>query len=110
MQLIHVSGHETAWAERFDAPLNEVFAIQDEITATVAGKLAVRIDDTRLEQARGRSSEKSLLPHPRPHQRQGRRHTFPRRKPESVSFTVVSRSVLLVFLPWASANSEGFEL
>ena len=35
-----------------------MFAIQDDITATVAGKLAVRIDDTRLEKARGRSTDK----------------------------------------------------
>ena len=42
VQLIRVYGQETVWAERFDAPLEEVFAIQDEITATLAGKLAVR--------------------------------------------------------------------
>ncbi len=58
VQLIRVDGRETVWAERFDAPLNQVFAIQDEITATVAGKLAVRIDNTRLEKARGRSTDK----------------------------------------------------
>jgi len=58
VQLIRVAGHETVWAERFDAPLNEVFAIQDEITATVAGKLAVRLDDARLERARHRLPDK----------------------------------------------------
>jgi len=58
VQLIRTDGHETVWADRFDAPLIEVFAIQDEITATVAGKLAARIDDARLERARSRSPDK----------------------------------------------------
>ncbi len=31
VQLIRVDGHETVWAERFDARLNEVFAIQDDL-------------------------------------------------------------------------------
>lgn len=61
VQLILTDGRETVWAERFDAPLNKVFAIQDEITATVAGKLAVRLDDAQLERARGRSPEELPL-------------------------------------------------
>ena len=57
VQLIRVDGRETLWAERFDAPLERVFAVQDEIAATVAGKLAVRIDDTRLDNAKRQSIE-----------------------------------------------------
>ena len=57
VQLVRVADHATVWAERFDAPLHAVFAIQDEITATVAGKLAVRIDDARLQRTRGRSPD-----------------------------------------------------
>lgn len=52
VQLIRVDGRETLWAERFDAPLEQVFSIQDEISSTVAGKLAIHIDDTRLEIAK----------------------------------------------------------
>ena len=33
VQLIRVQGRETVWAERFDAPLEKVFDIQDEIAA-----------------------------------------------------------------------------
>jgi TolB-like protein/tetratricopeptide (TPR) repeat protein len=51
-QLIRVEDWQTTWAESFDASLDEVFSIQDEITATVAGKLAVHIDDARLARAR----------------------------------------------------------
>ena len=58
VQLIRVQGRETVWAERFDAPLEEVFDIQDEIAATVAGRLAVHVDEATLEGARRQSVEK----------------------------------------------------
>ncbi|MHC4136935.1 MAG: tetratricopeptide repeat protein [Planctomycetota bacterium] len=51
-QLIRTEDRQTVWADRFDAALDDVFAVQDEITATVAGKLAVHIDDAQLERAR----------------------------------------------------------
>ena len=51
-QLIRASDRQTVWAERFDVLLDEVFAVQDEITATVAGKLAVQLDDAQLAQVR----------------------------------------------------------
>jgi TolB-like protein/tetratricopeptide (TPR) repeat protein len=57
VQLIRVEGQQTMWAERLDAPLEQVFDLQDEIAATVAGKLAVQIDDTRLEFAKRQSTE-----------------------------------------------------
>ena len=54
VQLIRVQGRETVWAGRFDAPLEQVFDIQDEIAATVAGRLAVHVDEVKLEGSRGR--------------------------------------------------------
>lgn len=54
VQLIRVDGRETVWAERFDAPLENVFDVQDEIVATVAGRLAVHLDQARLQGASGR--------------------------------------------------------
>ena len=57
VQLIRVDGQQTTWADRFDAPLDQVFELQDEIAATVAGKLAIQIDDTRLEFAKRMSTE-----------------------------------------------------
>ncbi|MHC5012646.1 MAG: hypothetical protein ACYTG6_17160, partial [Planctomycetota bacterium] len=51
-QLVRVDGQETIWAERFDAPLDDVFVVQDEITSTVAGQLAVQIQEERLARAR----------------------------------------------------------
>lgn len=55
-QLVRLEGRETVWAERFDAPLDDVFVVQDEITSRVAGQLAVRIQDQRLARARRLSS------------------------------------------------------
>jgi len=50
-QLVRVDGVETIWAQRFDAPLDDVFVIEDEITATVAGQLAAQVQDERLARA-----------------------------------------------------------
>ena len=57
VQLIRVEGRETVWAERFDAPQEKVFDIQDQIAATVAGRLAVQVDEATLEDARRESVE-----------------------------------------------------
>jgi len=57
VQLIRIEDRETLWADRFDAPLPQVYEIQDQIAATVAGRLAVHVDDARLKEARHRSLE-----------------------------------------------------
>jgi TolB-like protein/tetratricopeptide (TPR) repeat protein len=57
VQLVHANEKQTMWADRFDAPLDRIFELQDEIAATVVGKLAVQIDDTRLEVAKGMPPE-----------------------------------------------------
>ncbi len=54
-QLVGAVDKDVIWAERFDAPVESVFEIQDAITASVAGKLAVRVGDQRLQRARSRS-------------------------------------------------------
>ena len=48
------TGHQL-WAERFDRPGEELFSIQDEITARVANALNARIDQQHLAIARRRS-------------------------------------------------------
>ena len=57
VQLVRLPDRETVWAERFDAPLDKVFEIQDEITATVAGRLAVHVEEATLESSRRQSVE-----------------------------------------------------
>lgn len=56
---IRISAHLTEgpygrqiWADRFDAPADEILAVQDEIVARVAAALALRSDDARLRVAR----------------------------------------------------------
>ena len=40
------------WAERFDAPADEILAVQDDIVARVAAALALKSDEARLAVAR----------------------------------------------------------
>lgn len=56
VQLVQFDSRQTVWADRFDAPLEQVFDVQDEIVARVAGRLAARIDEARLERAVSRPS------------------------------------------------------
>ncbi|MHC4957669.1 MAG: tetratricopeptide repeat protein [Planctomycetota bacterium] len=51
-RLMRANDRHAVWAENFDATLDDVFTVQDEITATVAGKLAVRIGESQLARAR----------------------------------------------------------
>ncbi|MEX2263459.1 MAG: hypothetical protein WD696_15990 [Bryobacteraceae bacterium] len=51
-QLVETQNGRNLWAERFEAPLDNMFEIQDEIAASVANALAARIDTARLGRAR----------------------------------------------------------
>jgi TolB-like protein/DNA-binding SARP family transcriptional activator len=57
VQLIDpVTGHRL-WAERYDRPFAEVFAIQDEIVGNIAGALSVNIEQARAARTSGRPPE-----------------------------------------------------
>src|SRR6187455_691572 len=47
-QLVQLATGQHLWAERYDVPEEEVFAVQDEIAAKVANALTARIDQTVL--------------------------------------------------------------
>ena len=51
-QLIEVAGGGVIWAERYDAPLNTIFDIQDDIVQRVAGALSAQIDQILLAAVR----------------------------------------------------------
>ncbi len=57
VQLIREPERDTIWADRLDAPLENVFELQDEIASRVAGRLASKVDEARLSRASGHSSE-----------------------------------------------------
>lgn len=44
--------HRTIWAERYDRPLEDIFAIQDEIAALSVGAISVSIEDAERVQAK----------------------------------------------------------
>jgi TolB-like protein/tetratricopeptide (TPR) repeat protein len=54
-QLLEASSNRQVWAERFDAPAEHLFSVQDQIVARVVSTLAIRIDRARLHQARRKS-------------------------------------------------------
>ncbi|MFO1048553.1 MAG: adenylate/guanylate cyclase domain-containing protein [Geminicoccaceae bacterium] len=51
-QLIDATSGDHLWAERYDRALVDIFAVQDEIVATIAATLAVRIHVAGLERAK----------------------------------------------------------
>jgi TolB-like protein len=51
-QLIHTTGGEVLWAERYNAPLETVFDIQDDMVAQVVGALSASIDNAHLAAVR----------------------------------------------------------
>ena len=53
-QLIEAAGGMHLWAERYDRPAEEVFAIQDEVVRTVAATLARRLEAATAEGLRRR--------------------------------------------------------
>lgn len=53
-RLVQLASGQHLWAERYDVPEEELFAVQDEIAAKVANALTARIDQTVLVASRSR--------------------------------------------------------
>ena len=56
-QLIDVQSGKHIWAERFDRGLEDIFAIQDEITETVASTVAGRVQAISTDRAKRKRTE-----------------------------------------------------
>ena len=56
-QLIDAMSGDHLWAERYDRALDDIFAVQDEVVATIAATLAVRIQVAGLERAKRQPTE-----------------------------------------------------
>ena len=54
VQLVEAATGQHLWAERYDMPAAELFAVLDEIAAKIANALALRIDQTVLSASRRR--------------------------------------------------------
>jgi TolB-like protein len=51
-QLIDVSSGAHLWADRFESALEDVFELQDQVTARVVGAIAPRLQQAEIERAR----------------------------------------------------------
>lgn len=51
VKLIETTGGKTIWGERFDRPLDDLFALEDEVAARIAVNLAKRIEDESIRRA-----------------------------------------------------------
>ncbi len=56
-QLVQAATGNHLWAERYDRKLEDIFAVQDEITRTVVAILPVRLEADRLRVARRKPTE-----------------------------------------------------
>jgi adenylate cyclase len=57
-QLVAISGGSNVWAERYDRPLKDIFAVQDEITAAIATRLVAQIKNQDLVAAKRKPTER----------------------------------------------------
>ena len=46
-QLIEASAGGHLWADRFDGPLDDIFALQDQVTAGVIGAISPKLEAAR---------------------------------------------------------------
>lgn len=56
-ELIDINARETIWAETFDRSLTDIFAVQDEISQAIAGRLLPEIYESDTKQLRDKPTE-----------------------------------------------------
>ena len=56
VQLIDAQTGNHVWAEKFDRPLKDVFAVQDEITGAIAARLGARLEKAEVDAARRKAA------------------------------------------------------
>jgi adenylate cyclase len=56
-QLIDVSSGMHLWADRFEGTIEDVFELQDQVTASVVGAITPRVQHAEIERARRRPTE-----------------------------------------------------
>jgi adenylate cyclase len=57
-QLIEASSNSHLWADRFDGDLENVFELQDKITASVVGAIAPKLEQAEIERAKRKPTER----------------------------------------------------
>jgi adenylate cyclase len=56
-QLIDAATGAHLWADRFDGPLEDIFDLQDQVTASVVGAIAPKLEQAEIERARTKPTE-----------------------------------------------------
>lgn len=56
-QLVDATSGTTLWSERFDSTLNDIFELQDQITANVVGAIAPPLERAEIERSRQKPTE-----------------------------------------------------
>jgi TolB-like protein/class 3 adenylate cyclase len=56
-QLIEAATNRHLWADKFDGALEDVFDLQDRVTASVVGLIAPRLEQAEIERARQKPTE-----------------------------------------------------
>jgi TolB-like protein len=56
-QLIEASSSKQLWADRFDGALENIFDLQDQVTASVVGAIAPMVEQAEIERARHKPTE-----------------------------------------------------
>jgi len=56
-QLIDASTGAHLWADRFDGSLEHIFELQDQVTASVVGAIAPRLEQAEVERAKHKPTE-----------------------------------------------------
>jgi len=57
-QLIEAATNNHLWADKFDGELEDVFELQDKITASVVGSIAPKLEFAEIERAKRKSTER----------------------------------------------------
>ena len=56
-QLIDSASGAHLWADRFEGSLDDIFELQDQVTASVVGAIAPKLDEAEIERARRKPVE-----------------------------------------------------
>ena len=55
-QLIDAATGAHLWADRFEGTLRDIFDLQDQVTASVVGAIAPRLEQAEIERARAQAN------------------------------------------------------
>ncbi len=56
-QLIDTATGAHLWADRFDGALEDIFELQDQVTASVVGAIAPKLEQAEIERAKRKPTE-----------------------------------------------------